>query len=126
MSAGDLRSGTRSAASFVNEQGWVVGSILAGGPITTNGHPIESARRVRITAIGEEHVLGRSCLSSYGAGEGRESSLSFDCRDWTLMESPTADAHPPAPATTPGIDTPAPPTPAKPADGRTEPQGENA
>jgi hypothetical protein len=122
VTRGDLRSGAQSAAAFVKEQGWVVGSILQGGPITSNGRPIESARRVRITAIGEENVLGRADLSSYGPGEGRESSLSFDCRDWILAtdalapggwcdhyappgacsfcpELPTPASHPPSPAT---------------------------
>jgi len=67
----------------------------------------------------------RHCVSCRGVDPlpGREHTA----KGWCVAEpyTPTLRPVPLAPALPPRIDTPAPPTPAKPADGRTEPQGEN-
>jgi hypothetical protein len=92
------RAGGLSSAAFVTAEGWRVGTLIRGGPIVYQGEQIERPRLVRITAIGERCVLGRTLID----GETRwysEMSLGFDSRDWTLAELPTPASHPPPPAT---------------------------
>lgn len=83
-----VRSGRLSSAAFLKQQGWGVGTVLAGGPITHEGREIERPMQARITAVGESSVLARSRIVGEGPGWAVEMGLSFDARDWTLLEAP--------------------------------------
>ena len=79
MSAGNLTS-----AEFVRSNGWTVGTVLRGGPIFLDGRQVEQARLVRITAIGEDAVLGR--MQFIGDPHwSTEASHGFNARDWSVQ-----------------------------------------
>lgn len=95
----------QTPASFLREQGWGVGTVLAGSPIMSGSTQIERARRFRITAIGEESVLARTMVvpdptkdtAPSAVPWSSEHLVTFDIRDWRCEErtdipsTPTTD-----------------------------------
>jgi hypothetical protein len=74
-----------SSAAYARAMGWKVGDIIDGGPIMASGQVTESPRALRITAIGEDLVLGKITL--LGKPERpHESSMTWTDRDWTKRE----------------------------------------
>jgi hypothetical protein len=87
MSGRELDSET--PADFVRGAGGSVGDVFYGSPIIERGVLIEEAKYVKVTAIGDFLVLGRTRK----VGEetwGTEGYRSFGSRRWRRV--PTADA----------------------------------
>ena len=79
-----MRAGNLTSAEFVRSNGWTVGTVLRGEPIFRNGREVERARLVRITAIGEDAVLGR--MQFIGDPHwSSEASRLFDAREWSVQ-----------------------------------------
>jgi len=88
-----MKAGNLSSASFVQSNGWGVGTYLYGAPILSNGKEVEAARFLRITAIGERSVLARCRV--VGADKWwDESSWDFNSREWELSSSDAAAEDP--------------------------------
>lgn len=84
----------QTPASFLREQGWDVGTILAGSPILRGSTQVERGQRFRVTAIGEEAVLARHMVvpdltkdtAPSAVPWSGETSVTFDARDWRAEE----------------------------------------
>ena len=78
-------SGNPTAAEFLSQHGWGVGTVLQSATPTTGSKHAERPRQVRITGIGVEDVLGVTRV----VGEetwGREMHCDFNSHNWTVAE----------------------------------------
>lgn len=71
-----------NSADHARAEGWEVGTVLIGSPVVRNGRQVEQGKRLRITAIGEQIVLGR-CMGKDQIW-CQENSWEFTSRDWVV------------------------------------------